>query len=598
MPNEPLTFHDQLLFFLQDDLEKKKKEEGWDDHYDEMMRSYSDAISLAIRSSAPMPLEEIIEQHRHLFQERGPMHLEQKLLHAFPDSEMSALHLKSLRMVRGLPRLYRKNQPQITKLKPNFSYLPSLKRSAAVKSLFSLYGQTVIPTDAKMTILSWVIPDGWGDYYASIEAARLIKSAFPTMEIRLIAMSDKELPAVADWDVARWDGSEKQIEWLSACDLILQMPTYYPQTDEIKAQIQALPTQGQPKWELLGQYGSLESDLFHPGTRAHSMGLHFLERGILTRTVDPSLSVSELQNEQLSQWLFNQSAPGYEEIGQYRQTHRFFLAYFFSQPGIFVYLHALLKSLENDPKDIDLCVPDSAKILAYFEQRLAAKLDLIEKRYQVQKIVFHIGTHAAVWNMEPEGKTLRIFCPEPISSSDFQRLIVFSEEFVACRGDQSLSEVISYNKCFFYDPRDHNRFFLKDLIALAQNRIPQYPSSVEVLRLFAKVLEHNLPEDNQDWVDEIFVQQQKTDLLEIAETMGRHLQDPKTFAGFKKLNRILLEEHSCNEFLLHLVQRAICHRRFPEIERLEEEELARFSLGKQSFSCVVNSLLAHLKNCC
>ena len=88
MSQELQTFHDQLLLFLQEDLKKKKIEEGWDDRYDEMMRSYSNAISQAIRSSAPMPLEEIIEQHQYLFQGRGPMHLEQKLLLSFPDSEM------------------------------------------------------------------------------------------------------------------------------------------------------------------------------------------------------------------------------------------------------------------------------------------------------------------------------------------------------------------------------------------------------------------------------------------------------------------------------------------------------------------------------
>ena len=284
------------------------------------------------------------------------------------------------------------------------------------------------------------------------------------------------------------------------------------------------------------------------------------------------------------------------EISQYRQKHRFFLAYLYSQAGIFVYLHALLKSLENDPKDIDLCIPDSAKILSYFEQRIEAKLDPIEKSYQIQRIVFHIGSHMAVWKLDSAGKTLRILCPDKLGSSDFQRLIAFSEEFVACRGDQSLSEAVSHNKCFFYDPRDHSRFFLKDLIALAQNRITHYPSSVEVFRLFAKVLEHHLPEEAGEWVDEIIIQQQKMDLLEIAEAIGRHLLNPKTFAGFKKLNRILIEEHSCNEFILHLVQRAICHRYHPDIEKIEEKELACFICKEQSFSSVVDSINNKLKD--
>jgi len=598
MPHESITFHDQLLLFLQEDLKQKKNEEGWDERYDDMMRSYSDAISKAIRSSAPMPIEEIIEQHRYLFEGRGPMHLEQKLLLSFPDSEMNDLHFKPLHIYRGLPRLYRKNQPQISRLKPNFAYLPALKRCAAIKPIFSLYAHATIPANAKVAILSWLIPDGLGDYFASCEAARLIKNAFPTIELHIIAISDKELPAAADCSVMRWDSSDIHVQLLAGCDLILQMPTYYPKTDEIKARIEAFcKDSAVPKWEMLGQYGFLESDLFHPRTTAHSMGLHFLEKGILTRPIDPDLTISGLQNEQLIHWLFNQSAPGCEEIGRYHQNHRFFLAYLFSQAGIFVYLHALLKSLENDSKDIDLCMPDPAKILTYFEKRIQDKLDLIEKSYQIQQIVFHIGSHVAVWKLNSDGKTLRILCPDALSSSDFQRLFAFSDEFVACCGDQSFSEAVSHNKCFFFDLPDHSRFFLKDLIALAQNRIAHYPASVEVFRLFAKVLEHNLPDESGDWVDETSIQRQKMDLLEIAETIGGYLQDPKTFSGLKKLNRILMEEHSCNEFILHLVQRAICHHYHTDIEQFEEMEFARFICGELPFSSVIQSISGRVRSC-
>lgn len=594
MPQEPLTFHDQLLLFLQDDLKKKKNEEGWDDRYDTMMRNYSDAISHAIRSSAPIPLEEIINQHRYLFQDRGPIQLEQKLLLSFSDREMAGLEFKPLRIYRGLPRLYRKSQPQISRLKPNFSHLPSLKRLTALKPLFSLYGPIMLPANAKIAILSGEALDGSDDYYA-LEIAKLIKNAFPTLDLHLIVMSNRALSTISDCCALRWDGSNHQIDLLSRCDFVLQTSVSL-KANEIKAQIEAL-CEGPsfPKWELLGQYGFLESDWFYPHTAAHSLGLHFLEKGILTHRIDANLTISELKNEQLSQWLFDQSAPSLEMINQYRQNHRFFLADLLSQDGIFVYLHALLKSLEKDSKDIDLCVLDPAKMLAFFEQRIQAKLDPIEKRYQIRQIVFHIGAHVAVLNIESTGKTIRILCPQSMSSSDFQRCLAFSEEFVACQSDQSLSEAVSINKCFFYDSCDNNRYFLKDLIALAQNRIPQHPSSIEVLRLFSKVFEHHLPQEASDWVDEIFIQDEKMDLLEIAETMGKYLQDPKTFAGLKKLNRILIEEHSCNGFILNLVQRAICHHCCPEIERIEQEELMRFSYGWQSFSSVVQTLRTALK---
>jgi hypothetical protein len=588
-------FYDQLLFFLQDDLIRKKNEEGWDDSSDQEFSAYGDSVSKAIRAQEPKPLYEIIEQYQHLFGERGPSHLEQKILQAFPDSEMISLNLKPLRIYRGLPRLYRKNQPQFSKLKPHFSYLPSLKRSAAIKPLLSLYQHVPVPADARMAIVCRVLPDGLGDYYAGREAATLIKQAFPRLDVHFFVISEQELPSMQDLYAERWEGSESQLRLLQECDLVLQIPTACPQIDEIKAKMD--PSAG-PKWECVGEYGFVETEAFHPQSQAHSMGLHFLERGILTRLVDSHISIHEMESESMVQWLFENQRPDQEAVACYLTKSRFFLAYLFSSPGIYVYLHALLKSLENDDKNIDICVPDFLKIITYFDQRLQAQLDPIEKRYGVARIVLCIDSQSAVMNLAPAGKTLRILCPRKLHSSDFQRLLSFSEEFVACRGDQSFSEAVSCNKGFFYEPRDHSRFFLKDLIAVAQNRIPSYSTTIDVLRLSMKILEHNSPLEEGEWIDEIAVQQQeKMDLIQIAEAIGQCLQDSKTFAGFKKLNRILFEEFSCNAFLVQLVQRSICHRRNPKIDDLEEKEIGRFIAGQQSFSLVVEHLNEALTYC-
>jgi hypothetical protein len=86
--------------------------------------------------------------------------------------------------------------------------LPSLKRSAALKFLVSLYGQIEIPQNAKMAILCS------DDFYTSIEAARLIKKAFPSLELYFFAISDCELPKVHDLEVMRWENQEV----LSQCD--------------------------------------------------------------------------------------------------------------------------------------------------------------------------------------------------------------------------------------------------------------------------------------------------------------------------------------------------------------------------------------------
>ena len=589
------AFQDQLLFYLQDEFLQKKNEGGWNEISDPEVRAYCDVLSRAIRSDAPMPLQDIIERYQHLFGQRGPVHLEQQILEAFPDREMQRLQLAPLRIHRGLPRQYLRTQIGFSKIKPKFSQLTSLKKTAAARFIYSLYQFQPVPSDAKVVILTWVMPDGLGDYFASIESARLIQTAFPYLDIRLFIIGEQKLPVIDGLTIDRYCGSPEQLRQLRKCDLILQMPTYYPRTESLMRDVESIiDPSPQPKWECLGQYGFVDSDWFHPQSTSHCMGLHFLEKGILLRTSPPP-SILDLEHTGLSEWLFEQLKPSSQTIDLYRNGNRFFLAYLYSQPGMTVYLHALCKSLEHDAKNIDVCLPDAARLLAYIQQRHQENNGPVEKGYGIQRVVLQIGTHMAVWNLAPKGKTLRLLCPEQLTSEDFQRLLAFSENFVACRGDQSFSEAVSQNKCYFYDPRDHSRYFVKDLIALGANRIPQHRSTIEILRLFGKLLEHQLPPDENDWIDEIGIQRQETmDLFEIGESMGRLLQESDTFIGFRKLNRILREEYCCNGLIVQMVQRAVCHRRHIESEKFEKECLARFIHGQTSISQIVSSLQSHL----
>ena len=305
------------------------------------------------------------------------------------------------------------------------------------------------------------------------------------------------------------------------------------------------------------------------------MGLHFLEKGILIRESPPS---GELENQWLKERL--------------HEKNRFFLAYLSGSSSIYVYLHALLKSLEADRKDIDLCVPDAAKLIAYFDERLKQRKGPLDKSYGLGTVELHLGEAMAAQKIESSGKTLRILCSESLSSKDFQRLVQLSSGFVGCRGNQSFSETISAQKGFFYDAKSHSRYFLKDLLALAENRIANHRSTLGILRLTMKLLEMQLQEDSGEWIDELsFQQEEKIDLLEAAESIGEFLKDPDTFIGFRKLGKILCSEYSCNSFLIQMVQRAVCHHRQPEIAQLEEQEVSRFANTKQSLT----SLIEHLR---
>lgn len=559
------SFYDELLSYLQKELLQKRREEGWEN--DQQAIEYGEEISRAIRSAGGS-LDGIIERHHYLFGERGPLHLEQKLLAAFPDSVLEKYQRKPIRIYRGLPRLYKKTEFGVSKIKPPFSSLPTLKAHLAWRYLSESYSR--YPLTGKISLLCWVMPDGWGDFFAAVEAARVIQSE-SLQKLTLFVISEKSCPEVKDLLVSRWEGSEEQYAELCQSDVVLQIPTFSPMTRDIQKRIP------QPfQWENWGQYGYVESEWFHPGTNSISMGLHFLEAGILIRKTEGH-TITDLQHLALKEWLFEDA----KEVIDYRKKSRFFLAYLYSRAGIYVYLHALLRSLEGDTKEIDICVPDPEKLLAYFKWRMDAGLGLVEQAQGVKQIIYVDEQNRAVWNLQSEGKTVRFLCPGSLNSSDFESLLDFSENFVACRGDQSFSEAVSRHKCFFYDPRDHSRYFTKDLLALAQNRIPQFPTTVEMIRLYSRVLDHNLTLSTDDeWVDELyFTSQDLMQLSEIADKMGNCLRDPRTFSGFKKLGQIMSADHCCHSLLINTIKRAACHRQFPEMAQQEMEAIQRFVQG-------------------
>ncbi len=596
MSKEPLSlFHEHLLLFLQDDLHQKKNVEGWDEATDPEIRSYRDVLSKAMHNAAPLPLQDIIERYKHIFEQRGPVHLEHKILEAFPQQGMLQLELPPLHMYRGLPRLYRnEGSPSLfSRIKPDFSHLPSLKRTALAKSLYSLYAQEPLPKDAKVVLLTG--SDNSSDYPLAIEGVQILKNAFPFLELSLIVFKSTGALLKCDAKQLIWDGSDSLLHDLRGMDLILQMPTDQPMIDRLSYQIEAMDDpRPLPKFETLQRH---DREKFCSSPTSHNMGLHFLEKGVFPRQTT-NRAFSELENESMMHWLFGQLCPGSLEIEEYRRKNRFFLSRLTSQSGIFVYLHALCKSLEWDSKAIDLCVPDAEPFINYFQSRFDQNKELLGSSCKIARITLCIGSNTATWELQPEGKTLRILSPSSISYYDIRRLLAFSEDFTGISDEDSFSEVIAANKGFFFEPSSHNRYLIKDLIALAENRISPHRSTLGILRLFMKVFEHHLASsDKGEWIDEVSIQcQEKMPLEEIAEKIGLYLQDPDALAGFKKLNYLIAKENSCNDFFQEIVRRALCHRRKPQIARLEEEAVLKFIANQIPLSHLVFQLKDAIAN--
>ena len=140
------------------------------------------------------------------------------------------------------------------------------------------------------------------------------------------------------------------------------------------------------------------------------------------------------------------------------------------------------------------------------------------------------------------------------------------------------------------------RYFVKDLAAVAESRIAMHRGALACIRHMTRSSLAQLPLEEAEWVEDTYFQQEEPfDWFEASQQMGMALQDPDTLAGFKKFNRILAEEFSCNSFLVHLVQRAFVHAQNPVIAYLEEKQLSLFGIERQTFKQLIQMMKANLQ---
>lgn len=585
--NNLSPFYAEWIGVLKEDLEQRQRQEDFQPT--PQLKALFEGTS-PTSADQSLKLGEILENYQQLLNAKGPIYLEKVLMDSFPAKDFAELGLARYfpRMYRGLPRLYDPNSPSQSHIKKHFTSLSHLKRGIAAKALFSLYENLAVK--GVVTIFTWVIDDGLGDYMAALELLEILRNSLPSIRLQLVLLIEKKMAAKLtvpqgaliipyEEECPLSSIPQEALELLRGSDLILQMPTFYPKTKELLEVLAQIPSSHPiPKMELIGEYGFLESSWFHPKSGGYSMGLHFLEKGILIRP-PRSATWSDVENKQIRQW--------------HVPDNRFYLAYLTSVTGGAIYLHSLLKSLEKDTKDIDLCLPDLGWFIRFVENQQKAARPILEWDVGVRSIEVRFQDQLYVMAIAPEGKALRLLAPSLISQNDFEALLTLSGEPVAVRGNQSFSEAVSQGKAFFYDGRAHARYFFKDLVAIAENRIKSHPTTLACIRAMYQGFVHQLPLQTEGFVDETFFQPLE-EWSEIALSIGVALQNPDTIVGFKKLNRIIAEELSANHFLCHLVKRALCHRQRPQMAQLEELEMQSFLSHSQSFAQMIQSHRANL----
>lgn len=537
----------------------------------------------------------------------GSRPIEGELLASFPPKEFP------LKISRGLPRLYKSQDPTETRMKEGFSDLPSLRSACLERFLYPLYHDLLPPKITQITLLNYVIGDGWGDFIAAKEAIQILKNQFPHLIIHWIALAPKHLslpkkptedeknvPTISiEYDEKKCPLSkipENAFEMLRSSDLILSLPTLYPQMNELLHFLQTISIKKPfPEVLSIGQYGFLESPSFNPGSARFSMGLHFLEHGIFISSPVLSPNFNQVHNKQLLDSLFGTSSPTDQEIESYQTSHRFYLAYLLTEKGGAIYLHALLQSESSfDEKNIDICTPDIGWLVRHIESQKKKGEFFLEKTFGLKKIEIHYQEQIHTQRLAEKGKTIRILCPGSLEDHDFRILLALSQDFVAVRGDQSISQAISANKIFFYDGAEHSRFFIKDLAALAENRISRYKGALLLFRLMKEAfLQSYMKESDAKWVDELYFQE-SINWQEIAKAMGSALQDKTTKPGFTEFNEVVRQEYAFNSRLCQMVQRALVHHLSPEIALFEKEKKIAFEQGQISLKELLNLVKARL----
>lgn len=526
----------------------------------------------------------------NLQNEREALTVEESAQALFSFEEFSQLQLPLSsypHIVKKFPRWYLKEDSSVSLLKNEFQDLSLLKRRLLDKAIWSLYGSREVT--GKIVLVSWVVPGGFGDYYAAIESIRTLHKQMPNVEIHLVAVlgigetfssafdagismhqvfyeSETTCPSHIIWP-------QEVVELFATADFILQIPVYFPPL--FAALDMALPMRPSCAVDLVREYGFIASRWLSPPPLAKSMGIHPLEMGIFIK----ELSFSKKAFTSLMDRL--QIACGEKES-------RAFFGYLVTEEGCIAFLYALLTYMSEDTKDIDLYVHQMAVYLMQWE-KMREDLEM----FGISELIFHSLSKSLTVPLrgKKRRKRLRIIHTGAMSHEEFQSLLLYSEDFVACRGNQSFSEIVSAGKIFFYDGLLHTADFLKDLVALCNACLPEYPKTGEYLRLFLSNMAHFWKEDRREWVEEEYFEY-PNDLTpkQVGKRMGTLLKDPETKMGIHKLNLLLKERHNVACHLTAMVKRALVVQRYPLLAQREEKLILDFIEEKKSFSSMIVEL--------
>ncbi|MBS0653254.1 MAG: hypothetical protein JSR39_06970, partial [Verrucomicrobia bacterium] len=476
------------------------------------------------------------------------------------------------------------------------------------RPLFTLYSKLPF-FKGKIVLLTWIISDGWGDLFAQLEAAKVLNSHFPHLDLTLFTLVHKdrtppafEHPFEQHWipysgklngPIVHEAFSSAQLEKIADSDLLIELPTPFPYIRELLGQLKKIPS-----YVRIGEHSMIDTVHYHPETSARSMGLHFLEKGIFIKKA-PKVDLKnriQLKDQNLQKLLFG----SFQDLEHYQTTNRFQIAYTKSFRGLCLYLTALLSSLDEDEKDIDICFFQMDLLAQSLEKKFK---DPISQNYPLLKAwnigelhIYYQQLHSIV-PILGRGKRLRLIHCTSLCHDDHLFLTSITDRLIGATGDQSILEAISTGKPVFYDPPHFKRPFLRDLCLIAEKKLGSFPCLAEFFKLCLKNPSLPLEENHQGWVSEEYVETSKASVsLEegtdtgIGKELGLLLKDPAMSHAFEALRQYLAEAYSIDPILTGLVCRALLIKQNPSLAQLEEEEVQKLLDGAQTLDETLSNI--------
>ncbi|MBA3237078.1 MAG: hypothetical protein H0T62_01855 [Parachlamydiaceae bacterium] len=189
------------------------------------------------------------------------------------------------------------------------------------------------------------------------------------------------------------------------------------------------------------------------------------------------------------------------------------------------------------------------------------------------------------------GKELRLINPFPLDQKEFYTLLSHTNPLVACTGDHSLSEAISFDRLPFYELRDMKLAFQTNLIALAERvgKAPFYLKQyfkelfkiydrnqermIDLLKKYDDLFEMEKAYYNRDFND---LKGKQFKLIKSSLIIANLLQQPELTDEFHALNQLIKSQYSFNETLICLVEQQLAFSSCPDLKNFEQQTQEKY----------------------